>query len=229
MQPQAREAVYWPGIDSDISDYGSPCTNCTKYKASLPAQPMLPRDILDGPWQDIAADYMTHKSHEYLIICNAFSKYPFVLKVTSKSAQSLCMHLLELISQYGPPTSLSTDNGPPFVSDELAEFLMCHHIAHHTSSLLFPRSNGFIERQVRTINTTLNTALPAKKPLESVLLDLRSMPIGPKMPSLCEILHNRSIQQPGRPSQPINIEQVRNFLIYCRQAQCDQFSKAHGV
>ena len=200
MQAQAREAVYWPGIDADISDYVSQCTICTKHKASLPAQPMLPRDILDGPWQDIAVDYMTHKSHEYLIICNAFSKYPFFYKVMSKSAQSLCMHLLELILQYGPPMSLSTDNGPPFALDELAEFLMCHCIAHHTSSPHFPRSNGFIERHVRTINTALNTALPANKPLASVLLDLRSIPIGPKMPAPHEILQNRSIQQPGRPS-----------------------------
>ena len=190
---------------------------------------MFPRDIPDGPWQDIAVDYMTHKGHEYLIICNAFSKYPFVHKVMPKSATSLCMHLLELILQYGPPMSLATDNGLPFASDELTEFLMHHHTAHHTSSPHFTRSNGFIERQVRTIKTILNTALPANKPLASVLLDLRSTPIGPNMPAQCEILHNRTIQQPGRPSQPINMEKVRNFLISKRQAQCDQFNKAHGV
>ena len=213
MQAQAREAMYWSGIDSDISDHVSQCTICTKHKASLPAQPVLPRDIPDGPWQDITVDYMTHKSHEYLIICKMFSKYPFVFKVMSKSAQSLCMQLLELILQYGPPMSLSTDNGPPFASDELAEFLMHHCITHHTSSPHFCRSNGFIERQVRTIKTALNTALPAKKPLESVLLDLRSTLIGPNMPAPHEILHNRTIQQPGRPSQPVDMEHMRNFLI----------------
>ena len=121
---------------------------------------------------------MTHKSHEYLIICDAFRKYPFVFKVRSKSATSLCTRLLELISQYGPPMSLSTDNGPPFASDELREFLMHHCIAHHMSSPHFSRSNGFIERQVRTIKTALNTDQPANKPLAAILLDLRSMPIG---------------------------------------------------
>ena len=57
--------------------YVSQCTICTKHKASPPAQPMLPRDIPDGPWQDITADHMTFKSHGYLIICDTFSKYPF--------------------------------------------------------------------------------------------------------------------------------------------------------
>ena len=106
---------------------------------------------------------------------------------------------------------------------------MHHCIAHHSSSPHFPRSNGFIERQVRTIKTTLNTALPAYKPLVIVLLDLRSMPLGPKMPAPCKILHNRTIQWPGRPSQPIDLEKVRNFLISRRQARCDQFNKAHRV
>ena len=183
MQAQASESVYWPGTDTDIAYYVSWCTICTKHKASLPAQPMLPKDIPNGPWQDITADYMTHKSHEYLIICDAFSKYPFMYKVSSKSAQSLCMHLLELISQYSPPASLSTDNGLPFASDELAEFLTHHHIEHHTTFPHFPRSNGFTERQVRTIKTALNTALPAKKSPETVLLDLQSILIGPNMPS----------------------------------------------
>ena len=210
MQAQARESVHWPGIDADIGDYVSWFTICTKHEDSPPGQPMLPRDIPDGPWQDITADYMTHKSHEYLI-CNAFSKYPFVYKATSKSAQSLCTHLLELISQYGPRTSLSTDSGLPLASDELTEFLTCNHIGHHTSSPHFPWSTGFIKRQVRTIKTMLNTALPANKSLEAVLLDLQSTPIGPSMPALQEILHNRTIHWPGKPSQPTDLEKVRNF------------------
>ena len=187
MQAQARKAVYWPGIDVDIADYVNWCTICTKHKASPPAQPMLPSDIHDGSCQNIAADYITHKAQEYLIICSAFSKYCFVFQVTTKSVQSLCTCLLELISEYGPPSTHSMDNGLPFTSEELTEFLMHHHIEHSTSFPHFPRSNGFIEWQVRTIKTVLNTALLSKKPLETILLDLQSTPIGPNMPSFQEI------------------------------------------
>ena len=132
--------MYWPGIDADISDYVNWCTVCTKHKASPPSQPMLHRDIPDGPWQDIAADYMTHNGQGYLIICDTFSTYPFAYKTTTKSAQSLWACLLELISQYGPPSMLYTDNGPPFASEELTEFLMHQCIEHPTSSPHFPRS-----------------------------------------------------------------------------------------
>ena len=54
---------------------------------------MLPRDIPDGPWQEITVDYLTHKCGEYLLICDLFGKYPFLYKVFNKSAQSLCSML----------------------------------------------------------------------------------------------------------------------------------------
>ena len=129
--------MYWPSIDAYIANYVHWCTICNKHKASPPPQPMLPRDILDGPWQEIATDYLTHKGREYLLVCNLFSKYPFLYKVSTKSAKSLCMYLQELISWYRPPCLLYTDNGPPFASEELAQFLQCNHIGHVISSPTF--------------------------------------------------------------------------------------------
>ena len=110
MQAQAREAVYWPGIDA--VDYVFQCNNMHQAQSLSPMQPMLPRDIPDGPWQEIPADYLIHKGKEYLLVCDLFIKYPFLYKVSTKSTQSLSMHLLELILQYGPPCMLHTNNGP---------------------------------------------------------------------------------------------------------------------
>ena len=137
--------MYGSSIDADITNYVCWCTICTKHKATPPAQPMLPRDIPNGPWQEITADCHTHKGREYLLVCDLFSKYPFLYKVSTKSSQSLCIHLQELIPQYGLPCLLYTENGPPFVSVELVQFLQCNHIDHVTSSPHFPRSNGFTE------------------------------------------------------------------------------------
>ena len=37
--------------------------------------------------------------------------------------------------------------------------------------------------------------------------------MGPHLLSLREILHNRTEEHPGRPSQPVDMEQVCNYLI----------------
>ena len=177
-------------------------------KSLPPTEPMLPRDIPDGPSEEITADYLTHQGKEYLLICDVFSKYPFLYKVTTKSAQSLCAHLLELISQYVLVSLLSMDNGQPFVSEELAQFLLHHHKEHSTSSPHLPRPNSLTECWVRTIKTALNTTLAARNLLEDALLDLRSTLIGPNMPLSHEILHNRMFHCPSRHSQPVNVERV---------------------
>ena len=75
----------------------------------------------------------------------------------------------------------------------------------------------------------LNTAQTAKKPLEEVLWDLRLTPIRPNIPLPHEILHNWTFQHPGRPSQPVNMERVRNYLLSHKQVQSTQFNKAHGA
>ena len=100
MTHLARSSVYWQGINSDIIDYVRGCTTCAKHKALQSVQPMLPHDVPDGPWQEIAADYFTHSSKDYLLIADTFSKYPFVYSFHSKTHNSLIQCLQDLFSQF---------------------------------------------------------------------------------------------------------------------------------
>ena len=181
MQAQAREAVYGPSINTDIVDYVCWCTICTKHKASPPVQPMLSRDIPHSPWQEIIADYLTHKGKEYFLICDLFSKYPFLSKVTSKLAHSVAApawtHLLIMV-----PLHVWWVLPIPVVPLHWP----CQLVPH------FPQSYVFIEHQVRTIKTAPNTTQDAGKSLEELLLGLHSTPIGPNMPLPWEILHSRT-------------------------------------
>ena len=56
------------------------------------------------------------------------------------------------------------------------------HIEHITSSPLYPKSNGFIERQIKTIKTALSTGHESKLPIEDILLNIGTQPIGPNLP-----------------------------------------------
>ena len=148
MTHLARSTVYWQGTDTDIADYVRCCTTCAKYKTLQTVQPMLPCDIPDGPWQEIAANYFTHSNKNYLLIADTFSKYPFLYAIHSKTSNSIIQCLQDLFSQFGTPTCFYSDNGPPFSSEPFSSFLTSLSIEHITSSPLYPKSNGFIERQI---------------------------------------------------------------------------------
>ena len=109
------------------------------------------------------------------------------------------------------------------------QFLQCQLIDHTTSSSHFPWSNGFIEWQVKTLNATLSTTQDAGRSIKDLLLYLWSTPISPQMPSSREILHNRTIQCLGKPSTPVDMEEVCNHLIAMKKSQKQYFDRAHNA
>ena len=191
--------------------------------------PMLPRDVREGPWQEIAADYFTHSSKDYLLIADIFSKYPFVYSTHSKTHNSLIQCLQDLFSQFGMPLHFFSDNGPPFSSEPFSSFLTSLGIEHITSSPLYPQSNGFIERQIKTIKTALTTAQPSGSSITHTLNTLCSTPIGPNLPSLHEILMNRTSYRPRHQPTHVDLDQVRDYLITQKSKQKFYYDKRHNA
>ena len=64
-------------MDTDIIEYVKHCKICTKHKATQAIQPMIPKDVPEGPWQDLAADFFQNNNTEHLLIADTFIKYPF--------------------------------------------------------------------------------------------------------------------------------------------------------
>ena len=88
----------------------------------------------------------------------------------------------------------------------------CNNITSSTSPP-YPKSNGFIERQIKTVKTALSIGHDSKLPIEDILLNIRTQPIGPNLPSPQETLHNCTEACPGKPSTPVDMEAVRDYLI----------------
>ena len=124
-----------------------------------------------------------HTCKDYLLITDTFSKYPFIYSIHSKTHNSLTQCLQDLFSQFGMPLHFFSDNGPPFSSEPFSSFLTSLGIEHITSSPLYPQSNGFIERQIKTIKTALTTAQPSGTSITHTLHILHSTPFGPNLPS----------------------------------------------
>ena len=96
-------------------------------------------------------DYFYMNGRLYILICDYFSKFPFLFQVKTTSFANLKDHLEELFSVEGIPDEIMSDNGPPFNGKEFSSYLTGLGIRHTTSSPNYPRSNGFIERQIQTV------------------------------------------------------------------------------
>ena len=199
--------MYWTGIDADIEDYTKRCQECIK-RSQVPKEPLQPHDIPEGPWRKLGIDYFTFDSNSYVLICDYFSKFPFLYRAKT-SFWSLRDRLIDLFSIEGYPDEIVSDNGPLFQSKEFAKFLSGLGIKHTTSSPGYPRSNGFIERHIQMVKNMLSKSSNTRS-FQEVLADLRTTRIGTGLPSPAEILHGRNLTT--RAQAEIDIKAIRSVL-----------------
>ena len=207
VQENAKQHMYWTGIDADIEDYTKRCQECIK-RSQVPKEPLQPHDIPEGPWRKLGIDYFAFDGNSYVLICDYFSKFPFLYRAKT-SFWSLRDHLIDLFSIEGYPDEIVSDNGPPFQSKEFAKFLSGLGIKHTTSSPGYPRSNGFIERHIQMVKNMLSKSSNTRS-FQEVLADLRTTRIGTGLPSPAEILHGRNLTT--RAQAEIDIKAIRSVL-----------------
>ena len=207
VQENAKQHMYWTGIDADIEDYTKRCQECIK-RSQVPKEPLQPHDIPEGPWRKLGIDYFAFDGNSYVLICDYFSKFPFLYRAKT-SFWSLRDRLIDLFSIEGYPDEIVSDNGPPFQSKEFAKFLSGLGIKHTTSSPGYPHSNGFIERHIQTVKNMLSKSSNTRS-FQEVLADLRTTRIGTGLPSPAKILHGRNLTT--RAQAEIDIKAIRSVL-----------------
>ena len=207
VQENAKQHMYWTGINADIEDYTKQCQECIK-RSQVAKEPLQPHDIPEGPWRKLGIDYFAFDGNSYVLICDYFSKFPFLYRAKT-SFWSLRDHLINLFSIEGYPDEIVSDNGPPFQSKEFAKFLSGLGIKHTTSSPGYPHSNGFIEQHIQMVKNMLSKSSNTWS-FQEVLADLRTTRIGTGLPSPAEILHGRNLTT--RAQAEIDIKAICSML-----------------
>ncbi|CAH8556634.1 unnamed protein product [Dicrocoelium dendriticum] len=180
MKALARSYVFWPSMDSQIEDIGRSCSKCCSV-SKLPVRTTLqswPRP--ESPWSRIHVDFVGPvEGTFFLVIVDAYSKWPEVTVMRNTSSNSTILALKRLFSQYGLPQTIVSDNGSQFTSYQFADFCAQNGIQHMRTAPYHPQSNGQAERYVDTLKRAL---LKSKgegtldERLENFLLNYRVTP-----------------------------------------------------
>ena len=208
------------GLDADIADYTRRCQECIR-RSQPPKEPLQAHEVPQEFWERIAMDYFYMNGRLYILICDYFSKFPFIFHVKTTSFANLKDHLEELFSVEGIPDEIMSDNGPPFNGKEFSSYLTGLGIRHTTSSPNYPQSNGFIERQIKTVKRLIEKANSSGRNHQEALTSLRAQPLGDGLPSPSEILHGRSLVT--RKASQVDLTAVRQSLIALQA----KYTKSH--
>ena len=195
MKQLARTAVYWPGIDNAIEMTSRRCLSCGEHQ-NKPSKPAIhPWMLPEKPWSRLHLDHaINFMGSNWLIVTDAYSKYPCIHPTSSVSSSATIDLLEEDFAHFGNPHTLVTDNATTFMSEEFQSWCRERGITHLTGAPYHPATNGAAERLVQTFKQALRkSSLPPRKALQEFLMQYRRTPTSSGS-SPSELLNSRRIR-----------------------------------
>lgn len=217
-----RTKVWWPGMDRDVVKYIESCHGCQLVAKANPPEPIVPTELPPGRWQDLAMDFLgPMPTGEYLfVVIDYYTRFYEVKITTSVTAKQTVRMLRKIIAAHGLPFSITSDNGPQFVSKELADFLEEQGICHRRVTPRWAQANGEVERQNRSMLKTMKIAQSQGKnwrdELITYLISYRTTPHSTTGVAPAELLYSRKVRTklPELQQFEINDGEIRDRDLY---------------
>ena len=195
MKQLARSTVYWPRIDFDIENLCRKCTSCGQFQ-NKPDKPSIhPWMMPEKPWSRLHLDHaINFLGRNWLVLVDAYSKYPCIHPTTSTSSKSTTAILEQEFAHFGYPHTLVTDNATTFMSQVFQAWCKQRGIVHLTGAPYHPATNGAAERLIQSFKQALRkSSLPPKEALQEFLMQYRRIPFASGL-SPSELLNGRRIR-----------------------------------
>ncbi|CAF1408885.1 unnamed protein product, partial [Rotaria sordida] len=128
-----KQRYFWPSMYKDIDNYVKSCILCAQHNPRRQKTPGKLRPIKppEGVWQLVAMDFhgpinpTSRRGNKYIIcLTDILSKFVVTKAVRDNTAQTAVKFLKEdVISKFGTPRCILTDNGTHFTSTIMNELI----------------------------------------------------------------------------------------------------------
>ena len=170
MKSLPRSYVWWANLDFHIENTVSSCSTCQSMSSDPATVQIHPSPFPARRWSRIHVDYAGPISGcTHLVVVDAYSKYPEVIRMINTSARSTVTALGDIFSRHGLPEIIVSDNGPQFTAAEFQQFCTSGGILHCTSAPYKPSTNGQAERVVQILKSALRQALITNADVTAVI------------------------------------------------------------
>ena len=158
---QLLRSLYWfPRMDQIITKKVKKCTPCQAAVDTPAEEPIQSSTLPDYPWQSVDLDFLGPlPSGNYLLVAiDAYSRFPEVFVQRNTSYHTTVKHLDRLLSSYGVPEIVKSDNGPPFKSWNFRKYAKKMGFKHRRITPRHPKANGLVENFNKMLIKTLKIA-----------------------------------------------------------------------
>ena len=151
----ARTLYWWKNMTVDIDNMTKSCNLCQINQDSKHAHATGEMAPPAGPMDRVHMDFGFLEGQAYLIIVDAYSGWPWCVKMTSRTSTAVIKVLKATFRDVGWPRTIRSDNDTCFTSEEFLDFCKNHHITPTTSSPYHHEGAGQSESMVKVMKQLL--------------------------------------------------------------------------
>lgn len=151
MKNIAKSTVWWPNCNKDIEDFVDACDTCQKLRYNIKETPLSLWSLPDHQWDRIHIDYTgPYHGKMWFVVIDAYSRWMEIFPMCSATSESSIKALRTLFARYGLPSSIVSDNASIFTSENFKQFVKLNGIHLILTTPYHSRSNGIVERAIKT-------------------------------------------------------------------------------
>ncbi|KAI3376844.1 hypothetical protein L3Q82_000417 [Scortum barcoo] len=161
--------VYWPKMSMDVREHVRCCKVCQLYKPETRKPPgKLQQTEVQGPWEMLGVDLMgpfprSTNGNLYLIVfVDYYTRWVEMFPLRKATAETVS-HILtrEILTRWGVPTFILSDQGPQFVSSVFEETCKQWNLKQKRTSPYHPQTN-LTERVNRNVKAMIASYVEEK-------------------------------------------------------------------
>ena len=160
-----RETTWFPAIDKMVESEVSRCFPCQVRVQTPQQEPLKPTNLPQEPWEKLTTDlHGPLDSGEYLLVVqDVYSRFPVVEIVSSTSPKACIPAMDRVLSSFGIPSEIGSDNGSPFNSEEYGKYGKYMGFKKTKKIPYAPWANGMVENFMKNLNKVIETANEEKR------------------------------------------------------------------
>jgi ribonuclease HI len=166
-----RAGYYWPTLFADVCRRVRACIPCQRFsgKQQLKSLPLKPVVVL-GPFQQWGLDFIgeihpaSSGQHRWILTTtDFFTKWIEAIPTRSASHKVIIGFLEDLITRFGYPRKIVTDNATSFKAEPLVKFCEQFGIKLIHSTPYYPQGNGLAESSNKSLIRIIKRLLEDNK------------------------------------------------------------------
>jgi hypothetical protein len=172
---------YWPTLFRDAHSYVRACEACQRFegKQKLLALPLDPV-IVEAPFQQWGLDFIGQFSqsssvgHTWILVAtDYFTQWVEAVPLKTSSSVAIIKFLEEnILTRFGVPQKLTTDNASVFRSVELLSFCSQYGITLAHAANYYPQGNGLAESSNKNLIRIIRKTVGITKELGTVVSNM---------------------------------------------------------